>query len=328
MPTLALSPVVMDEGKVQGDFVYLGKLGDQEYLAASGWKFYSSWIDSRVPEGQVQKIVGTRSGSVWFAYSDKLGNFNSSEWQVFPYDVHCIKVDSHENVWIITEEGEIKYFDGIDWLNFEIPLLMNTSINAKALEISESEDYMWFGYDGGLLKYDKGEWSIYECLENLCFGVEEIAITNDMKVWMRTRTSIIEFDGENFNRVTPEENYRYISELSSVPDGSIWFSGSGIVTQIKDGKWTRFSLGVPLTSLYVTQEGSVWVGSLDSFGLAFLKGQEWITIDGYEVSYFIDHERESYTSFPFRGVFSIYEDINGDIWLATELGIVVLESNN
>ena len=66
---------------------------------------------------------------------------------------------------------------------------------------------------------------------------------------------------------------------------------------------------------------------MDFYIVTRFNGEEWISLAGHDFSYYKDHKPESYTELPFRGALAMYEDVNGNFWFGTEIGVFKLENS-
>jgi len=125
-----------------------------------------------------------------------------------------------------------------------------------------------------------------------------------------------------------------ISDVKYDNDGNLWVVNAGVEPLkmlSKDGIWYTFSLGSAAKDKYPYR---LFIDS---------KGYKWVAIQGVGIVVYNDNgtysdtsddefvtltTADGYGSLPSNAVKSIAEDIDGEIWIGTETGLVVMYSTN
>lgn len=123
-----------------------------------------------------------------------------------------------------------------------------------------------------------------------------------------------------------------ISHLSYDNDGNLWIANPGnepLKMLSKDGIWYSFNLGSTAknkfpTSFIIDSKGNKWL-AFNNLGIVVFNENGTFDDPSDDQSVFIS-TNEGYGSLPSSAVNSICEDIDGEIWIGTELGLAVIFS--
>ncbi len=239
--------------------------------------------------------------------------------------VHCLAVDSDDNLWFGTQEG-ISFFDGTNWTNYDVdshPDLVHNTITALAVD---SDNNLWIGTDYGVSKFDGTNFTTYTEDDGLADNrIKYINQDTEGNIWFANNDGITIFDGTN-------------TWTSYTMDDGLPFGGTNFVIFNTDGNaW----LGTPLAGVLIF-DGSNFSTITEDDGLLSDKvttiaidatGQKWIgTSDGISVfdenNTFVTHHELIFELPPpdeLNPVEDIQIDESGRIWVGVYVEYLVTE---
>jgi ligand-binding sensor domain-containing protein/signal transduction histidine kinase len=167
---------------------------------------------------------------------------------------------------------------------------------------------------GSPFDYNARIWQSDEGLPNN--SVRDIVQTPDGYLWVATGAGLARFDGLSFtvfnSRNTPPLESDDISALCVDREGTLWIGtfGGGLAC-LEAGSFTHFGLtnglvGTAVSMLYVSPDGSVWIGT--TRGLSRYKDRQFTNLT----------RKEGLLSDIIR---SVREDRAGDLWIGTTAGL-------
>jgi ligand-binding sensor domain-containing protein len=169
--------------------------------------------------------------------------------------------------------------------------------------------------------------------EQMAFGSYSkggLKIINGNKTVDETYTaenSTLEFQEDNGNN-------QIVSDLKYDNDGNLWVINQGtepLKMLSKDGVWYSFNLGSSAKNKYpyrllIDSKGNKWV-ALSGVGIAVFNENGTFN-DSSDDQLVVLNTSTGYGSLPSSVVKSIAEDIDGEIWIGTETGLVVMYSTD
>jgi streptogramin lyase len=125
-------------------------------------------------------------------------------------------------------------------------------------------------------------------------------------------------------------NTHVITDLKYDNDGNLWATNQGtepLKMLSKEGIWYSFSLGSSAKEKYpnrllIDSKGNKWV-ALNGVGIAVFN-ENGTYNDSSDDQLVVLNTSDGYGSLPSAAVKSIAEDIDGEIWIGTETGLVVV----
>ncbi len=148
----------------------------------------------------------------------------------------------------------------------------------------------------------------------------------------KTIVNVYNVSNSSLQSIIPGSPYVRLGGVAYDDDGNIWMTNCSVPEPIsvlkKDGTWKSFKVnnlisGFPaLGDLLVTQSGDVWGIIPKGNGLFVMHCNGTIDNtddDEYKVLDVVDENGKIITNY----IFSIAEDLNGNIWLGTNQGILV-----
>jgi len=107
-------------------------------------------------------------------------------------------------------------------------------------------------------QYIHNAWSTRDTISSIPFTIVQ---TPDGYIWINTSEGVLQFDGVRFARWTPGGGQRLsASKLKTTRDGSIWFTGVGILSRWKNGSLTNYVSAAPSDRYSVAEDrdGRIW----------------------------------------------------------------------
>jgi len=202
----------------------------------------------------VNCIFHDSKGQTWFSNANELGGlyrYSHSDAVLLKYRpkdddpnsiindrIFFISEDRHQNVWIGSNGGLLKYIPEND--NFH---LVNDQVNAPCLNgyCFDKHGEIWFTtyVGGGIISVDKEGESVLAYGEEEGFlhndvlgGVENRSVTDDFgKIWLPTQRGLSAFepDSKTFTNYTEIDGYGLLGrnvESIKTSNGEIWIGGS------------------------------------------------------------------------------------------------------
>ncbi|MBA7520479.1 Adaptive-response sensory-kinase SasA [subsurface metagenome] len=233
------------------------------------------------------------------------------------------------------------YAEDLDLMFSHLTTEKGLSSNTVHCIYQDSKGFMWFGTDDGLNLYDGYEFSIFKynskdtnsLSSNSVFGILEdskdqlwIAAASGVDVYIREQMSFrhIPFVDE----YNPSQYESYTRAIIEDHDGNILIANTNgifIYDTLKKG-FVRFLKDIPnygslqqegIRALLIDRNKRIWIGSL-----------------GYGLYCFDMNKKQVIASTNVKGaihisdrIYSIAEDVNGDIWIGSDNGIFIIKSD-
>jgi ligand-binding sensor domain-containing protein len=263
-----------------------------------GWTSYTT--EDGLTADRVGGLAVAPNGDVWCAYlvhGTGLSCFNGEEWvshapgnglpagDILWTGPLAIAPDGA--VWVGMFGDGVCMYDGERWTAYTVADgLLSNKIATVAVG---TDGAVWCGHgieDGGLSKFDGGEWTNYRAADTGGLGrypVLSIMAGPGGKVCAGA-DGVACYDGETWRWYPAESGMGTPVALSLArePDGTLWIGGSG-VTSYDGEEWRHYSFGEMgidttgehgATSLAVAPDGTLWVGAGDLGAFSF-DGEEW-----------------------------------------------------
>lgn len=139
--------------------------------------------------------------------------------------------------------------------------------------IQDKNDFIWFGTEEGVAKYDGTDFTIYGQKNGLPHRHIRI-IFEDSKgnIWVGTNNGVALYSQaknkfENQNKKVEFLNNTYIYSIAESQDSTIYFASTNGLISYKRGKFSHFTkkqipfLPDSLSTLFVDNENTLWVGT-------------------------------------------------------------------
>ena len=264
--------------------------------------------------------------------------------------IQYIYHDIEENTWIADSENGLLQFINFNYQGNFIP--EGPTINdTYSLEYENNTLYMCHGghinfssqgkiYDGVSIRKNYDEWINYNYTA-IGIDVLEVAVKNGTEYYASWRDGlseikngelVIRYDNDNTNgalETTGSSNDRIkISDLKFDDNGNLWGLNSEVnhplFVKTKDNEWFSFGMnqdriGLFFDDLIIDQSNQKW-GILGRGGLFVYHDNNTIS-NTNDDQYKILKNSVGQGNLPSMGVYSIAEDLDGEIWVGTDKGI-------
>jgi len=304
--------------------------------------------------GWINTLLYDKSGRLWAGTNRGLNIFNSETQNFYhvPIDtsrsntlkgiphqhIFDLSQDSKGRIWIATWSSLVYTYDGVTFYKPSFASKSNYPIDYINKVVEGKDGTIWIGlFDSGLLKYDEKNDTLihYKSIRvegRYDFPKDILSISEDPvsgDIWLGTRQSgLFRFDPKT------EEAYSYGSVNS---EGAAF--GSNIRSQLhyKGRFWVGNSLGFfeynrekdtfneelgfnkdktyyRVYSLFLDRSENLWIGTeLNGSLVIDLKPKKFKSIGNHLL--------------PSPIIWSMYEDIEGQLWIVTENGLAVINKD-
>ncbi|MBV8587172.1 MAG: hypothetical protein JO308_12860, partial [Verrucomicrobia bacterium] len=282
--------------------------------------------DQGLPENLTPRIAQTKDGFLWLGFNHGLVRFDGKHFAVdkeihanikLPADVFALLPTPSGELWIASEgalycrltKGEFRRFDTKDGLP-------NDFFDSLFLD---SEGTIWIGTENhGLFQYKQDQFRSYALSVDLSRQeIFSFGETPGGVLWIGTAFGVyrIEKASGEVKRFSSSDGLpgEQVYALTVDREGSVWAgTGKGLARMDNDGRFHPFGdlLGNrPIQTLMTDSHGMIWV-SASGGGLWRIKPET------DEIS---ELPPENGHSVP--DIRQVYEDREGNIWLATNIGL-------
>jgi ligand-binding sensor domain-containing protein/signal transduction histidine kinase len=275
-----------------------------------------------LPEQTVQAFAQTKDRYLWIGTTGGLLRFDGARLVLFDRDntpaftdnnVFCLTVTSDDALWIATEggglirykDGAFRHFSGKDGL-------LNDFVRSV---YQDKKGRIWIGTDNGLFQFLGDR---IERVDNNN-GVPAIAVhaiheDNQGRLWAGG-SKLFRLDGTTYQeyRLAEEGSQNRVKSITQTRDGTMWVGtigglyskgpGSDSFSRVKETSGTvRF--------LQETSDGTLWIGTI-GHGIYKYRKREFsqMTAPG---------------SLPSNTALNLFEDIEKNIWVGTQAGMLRL----
>lgn len=271
-------------------------------------------------QNSVISVAQDSSGFLYFATQDGLNKYDGTNFTVFEEyfmdvtrptfsQLGKVFVDSHNQIWITTLDGQLKVFDKARQEFSRIEGIREASC------ISQASDSIYYAgsFSDGLFRItiQKDTFGVKQLLDDR--NINQIAIQEE-GIFLATSKGVIEFNESQSSQLFPE--------LASVPISKILLDRLGMhVATYGEGvfisenfKSARHLAGLPVDlnvqDIYKDSKDRIWIATYDD-GL-FLQQNE-------EITQFV-FESQNNLSINYKDILCIFEDQVQNIWFGTDGG--------
>ena len=298
--------------------LWLGKTwGVSRY---DGETFTTFTREDGLPGGEVRAVFPGPDGQMWFATQGGVCRFDGQSISpVLTADVSArslisaCRVDREGGLWVGSRLGVSRH----DGERSELVLALDSDEYGEVSAILEDrEGNMWFGASsGGVSRHDGQQISRFT-QENGLAGNQIWGILEDRQgfLWFATVSGgVSRYDGVQLTHFTPRDGLTSSSVYGAFEDseGDLWFGVHGGVHRFDGKEFTAYpEAGHRAGAILEDSKGNLWFGS-----------------EGYGRERLTRYDGESFDTFTTddglvsAGVFVMYEDRAGDIWICTKAGV-------
>lgn len=231
----------------------------------------------------------------------------------------------------------------------------------------DHRDYMWVATNGGGISiYDGKEFSYLRTVHGLSHDIVwDFEEDEDGRVWIATDNGVSIYDGKDFEYINTEDGLgkAQVWSLQKDQKGRMWIgTAGGGLSCFDHGELTHYTtiLGDTAVQIYDICEdvsGTLWLATHNQGVYSFRDGTfehhsfadngetnivysiEAVSVEGGEEIWagtrnsLMRYNNGKWTfvdpaTLPFRAIFDIHQDQQGDIWIATFLGIMKWNENS
>ncbi|HRH68271.1 MAG TPA: two-component regulator propeller domain-containing protein [Flavobacteriales bacterium] len=257
--------------------------------------------------------VGTVIDGLYGIHTDGKQTEYDEENGLLRNNVRCLLLDERDRLWIGTKFG-VNLLDNGRLRLFTIHQGMPSDNISCAFQ--DSEGNVWFGTDGaGVLKYAGDRFVTFTLKDGLCSDLV-MNITADAQgdLWLGT------YD----NGICRMDGMAWVSTLDGLPNntiwcgardrnGVLWFGTASGLVQLVNGMVRPLPPAIaladqPVLSLNEAPDGSMWCGLREGLAIISPLGEMELI--------------PAAANGPGRSIRNMIRDRSGDLWLATEQGLV------
>ncbi len=285
----------------------------------------SVWQEQQgLPQNAVQGMTRTRDGYMWLGTVDGVARFDGVRFAVFNSTntpeirgtiISSVYEDRAGVLWLATDNGGLtRYADG----RFTAVTTADGLVDdhPRAL-LQDRRGDLWIGTVGGLSRLRDGRFTNYTEKDGLPNPfVTSLAEDSEGSLWVATLGGLARVTDGRITSYTERDGLP-LGRLHAVrwdPAGQLWIGGDSGLVRWANGRFTwgaRERLPeLPVLSLCVDREGTLWVGTWDH-------GLLRRSADGF-VPYSSAH------GLPGDRIPAIYQDPDDDLWVGTSGGLVRL----
>jgi ligand-binding sensor domain-containing protein len=296
------------------------------------WMIFNT-SNSGLPSDEVTCVAVDTNNAIWIGTFPYLNggvvSFDGNTWTrhdkifnpSFADTIWAITVDNNNNIWTGSPMGRIAMFDGFTWTIYSSSNSGMIYNSAEAISKDQTTN-IWIGTqspgyngssDGGLVKYDGTNWTVFNSVNSgLPYaGISCITIDASNNKWIGTWDGLAVFDDSNwtvYNTSNSGLPHDRVNALSIDQSGDKWIGTSGGVAKFDGNNWTvynTYNSGLPdneISTIAIDQVGNIWIGTRN-VGVVKYDGIDWRI---YNASNSI------LTSY---NISSIVVDKNNNIWI-------------
>jgi ligand-binding sensor domain-containing protein/tetratricopeptide (TPR) repeat protein len=314
----------MDSITVRG-IAFLATLGLLAGFSPASASF-SPWSHfdrtSGLVDNTVQAIVLDGEGRLWVGTRGGVSRFDGEQWLNLTSadglpdnDINSIFVDPGGQVWMGSPRGFGLYRDG-KWSRLGLP---GAKEGERVAVVADVEERIWFGYAGGLMRFDGSSGELYRVPEFEGLAVTAIHSARNGGLWVGTWGGVQLFDGTSWKSFTTVNGLSPGAVTALIEDsrGNIWCGTEEGLSEYDGIGWTAYGERDGLPNLHVTslaedRQGRIWVGTMG--GAGWYDGYEWIWLAREE-------------GIPSEVVLTLCADRNGSIWIGTSHGLTKYDTS-
>lgn len=283
----------------------------------------------RLVHARIRGVEEVVDGEIWIATAgDGLYSLGAGSLTQLTLPVemnapvyNCMHKDYNGDIWLGTwGNGLIHYSHGV-FRNYSKHNGLNEEI--VTCVSSDRDGNTWIGsYNNGLFFYAGAQFTSLKTEDGLGDNnVTGLAQDDAGNTWIATVEGLSMYDGTEVSTWTEKEGLGNNRLGAICTDGKVVYAGAidGSVTEVRDGKLIVHrpadSLKVgEILSMEYASNGVLWIGTAMN-GLFTLKENSFEAVNAGNVL-----KRNS--------IWSLYEDVEGTLWLGTTEGLLRMESGN
>lgn len=311
---------------IGGPSYFLWPLDPDRRVSQYAQRLYTA--SDGLPQNAIQSIIQTHDGYLWFGTQEGAARFDGNSFFVFNRDIvprmnnefiYQLYEDREKRLWFCTRAGVLKYENGV-YRNYTIE--DGLSDNTVLTVAMDKDGAMLFGTGSGVNRMKDGKIESLDILAGK--RIEYIYTGRSGATWIGAAEGLGRIRDGDIRLFTVADGLpvNYIKRITEDSEGHIWLAtqGGGVVRCTGD-KFSGITFSAiteadGLVSNYIRnllfdRAGNFWVASSDH-GLNRVQkdGDRWqIDLLDSKAGLSNDH------------VMSLYEDVEGNIWVGTQFGL-------
>jgi ligand-binding sensor domain-containing protein len=294
---------------------------------------------------------------VWCATLGTLNCYDGQTWQTFNClggSIDSIAADDKGNIWCGAYLNGIYRFDGNSWKTYvtdDIP-----GVNEPTFIAADNEGNTWFSTFYGLSRFDGKKWAM---VDKDIAGADCFLEDKQGNLWFGSQNDVYRYDGTSWDIFSTGSYGSRITSIVEDNSGNIWVNAMNYIYQFDGKTWTPFDVrdifgvtqtNIPVNSVMIDNQNTFWAATTN--GILHFDGTNWqvfTTADGLADNYiagFIQAKSGSVWAYGFNNGLNLYngnswqsflqgdriadiaQDRNGNLWLATDHGVIEYDGNN
>jgi ligand-binding sensor domain-containing protein len=348
------------------DYICTDKNGDlwfQDYADFSNAYLYryngTSWqkIGIQFTDSDARSITIDNRGNVWCATLGTLNCYNGRTWQTFNSpgrSIDSIAADDNGNIWCGAYLNGIYRFDGNSWKTYvtdDIP-----GVNEPTFIAADNDGNTWFSTFYGLSCFDGKKWGMVD--KNIA-GADCFLEDKQGNLWFGSQNDVYRYDGTSWDIFSTGSYGSRVTSIVEDNSGNIWVSAMNYLYCFDGKTWTPFDVrnvfgvtqtNIPVNSVMIDNQNTIWAATTN--GILHFDGTNWqvfTTADGLADNYiagFIQDKSGSIWAYGFNNGLNLFnghswqsflqddriadiaQDKNGNLWLATDHGVIEYDGDN
>lgn len=227
----------------------------------------------------VVTLLADPKGGIWLGGRDA-AYFGGDDWLTFTESdglvdsrVRALAIDDQQRTWLGTQRG-LSIWNGDSFFN----LGTEDGLPGELINTLFADgETVWIGSNRGLLRFTGNRLQIFTTTNSGLPGNEINALVKgaDGALLVGTNQGVARLAGENFSPI-PETSGEEVNALAVTPDRAIWVGTQGNGLLYFDGlRWgappqTEYPPLGPITTLFVDQQGTLWIGGPDGGLLGYV----------------------------------------------------------
>ncbi len=276
----------------------------------------------------IYEVLCARDGTVWASSSRGFHHFDGHNWRLFPVPLRWVASaleDSRGDVWFGTWGSGVYRYDGAGLRSYGSDGISSHVVITIA---EDPEGRLWFGTPGGARRYDGDEWLTFAARDGLPHDVvRDVFEDHDGHIWLATDGGVSRYDGTSM---------RHFTTADGLPPGATWtlaqdrgerlwmtsrYLGATGHASFDGMSWQDEATEAGLNDSMVVwdilsdRSGSLWFGT--DYGLVRLE-RDLLSTDPSSMDHWSTITDS--TGPGDNSVYSLAQDLHGDIWVGTAVG--------
>jgi ligand-binding sensor domain-containing protein/signal transduction histidine kinase len=277
-------------------------------------------VQDGLPEDTVQAIQESQDGYLWIGTTGGLVRFDGSHFHLYDHastpaladsSVFCILAARDGSLWIGTDGGGlVRVKDGVFHAYTQADGLSNSFVRSL---MEDDEGRIWIGTDNGLFQLVHNKLrQVDTSLYTSGFAVHSIIEDREHRVWVGGSALLVfEQSGVTAEKLPGRNSENRVKSIIETQDGTVWVGTVRGLNRLTRGKFQPVTqIKGTVRALRQTSDGALWIGSIGHGLYRYANGSfvHWTSAN----------------LLPSNTVLSIFEDVEQQVWIGTQEGMVRL----